>query len=190
MIGSLRGTISGILRGNVVVEVQGVGYRVSVTADTLTSLADGQEILLWTHLAVRENAQDLYGFLNKDDLQWFELLLTVSGVGPKSALAILNAVDTRTLGNAISTNDAKALFGAYGVGKKTAEKIVLELREKVGSIDATKEATVGSDGEVVDALVGLGYSTKEARDAVRALPRGLNTTEDKIREAIKLASRA
>lgn len=188
MIGSLRGTVVGTLRADLLIEVQGVGYRVSVTADTLTAVLDGQEIFLYTHEAVRETADDLYGFLEKDDLVWFELLLTVSGIGPKSALAILNAVDRKTLEQAISRNDAKGISGAFGIGKKTAEKIVLELKEKVGSVE-TSVSEVGSDGDVVDALIGLGYSTKEARDAVRTLPRTLSTTEEKIREAIKIASR-
>ena len=188
MIGSLRGTVLSTLRADVLVEVGGVGYRVSVTAETLTSVLEGQEVLLYTHEAVRETADDLYGFLEKEDLLWFELLLSVSGVGPKSALAIMNAVDRRSLEEAIARNDAKGLSGAFGIGKKTAEKIVLELKEKVGSIEHA-EKSVGSDGDVVDALVGLGYSVKEARDAVRAMPRTLSTTEEKIREAIKIASR-
>lgn len=191
MIGSLRGTVSGIIRGQIVVDVNGVGYRVHVTADTLTSIVEGQELLLWTHMAVRETSHDLYGFLSKDDLAWFELLLTVSGVGPKSALSIVNSVDTATLKNAIARNDAGLVSGAHGIGKKTAEKIVLELREKVGSIETKgSEPVTGSDSDVMDALMGLGYSQKEARDTVRALPKGLEKTEDKIREAIRIASRA
>lgn len=188
MIGSLRGTVIGTIRADLLVEVGGVGYRVSVTADTLTAVIEGQEVLLYTHEAVRETADDLYGFLEKGDLQWFELLLSVSGIGPKSALAILNAVDRRTLEQAITRNDAKGLSGAFGIGKKTAEKLVLELREKVGAVEST-DSDVGSDGDVVDALVGLGYSVKEAREAVRSLPRTLSTTEERIREAIKIASR-
>lgn len=191
MIGSLRGTVVGLIRGTVVVEVHGVGYRVWVTADTLASVHEGDEVRLWTYLAVRETAQDLYGFTEKDDLTWFELLLTVSGVGPKSALAILNAVPTEVLKSAIGRNDAASLARAHGIGKKTAEKVVLELKEKVGSIDTKAGAVVrGSDAEVVDALMSLGYSQKEARDAVGSLPESALTTEDKIREAIKIASRA
>lgn len=188
MIGSLRGTVRGSVRGSILVDVQGVGYRVSLTADTLTRLSDGDSVELWTYLAVRENALDLYGFLDKADLQWFELLLTVSGVGPKSALTILNAIDTQSLETAIARNDASSLARAHGIGKKTAEKIVLELREKVGSVEKSGPGG-GAQGDVVDALVGLGYSQKEARDAARALPQGLTTTEEQIREAIKIASR-
>lgn len=189
MIGSLRGTVLDTLRSDLLVEVQGVGYRVSVTAETLTSVRVGQELLLYTHEAVRETADDLYGFLEKEDLVWFELLLGVSGIGPKSALALMNAVDRHSLAQAVSRNDAKTLSAAFGIGKKTAEKVVLELKEKVGAV-ADSDAHSGSGGDVVDALVGLGYSLKEARDAVRALPRTLTETEEKIREAIKIASRS
>ena len=191
MIGSLRGTVCGLIRGTVVVDVGGVGYRVHVTADTLTRLAEGQEILLWTHLAVRENSEDLYGFFEKDDLVWFELLLTVSGVGPKSALNIVNAVDTDALKDAIARGDAAALGSAHGVGKKTAEKIVLELREKVGAVESKSgRGATSAENDIVDALISLGYSPKEARETLRAIPKTAVTTEEQIREAIKIASRA
>ncbi len=186
MIGFLRGTVRDHMRGTVLVEVAGVGYQVSVSADTLTTLKDGQTVELWTHLAVRENSQELFGFVNRSELVWFELLLTVPGVGPRSALAILSSVDTATLQSAIARKDAATLALAHGIGKKTAEKIVLELREKVGSSDA--ESPRGADADVIAALMALGYSQKEAREALRAIPAGTQTTEEKIREAIKVAS--
>lgn len=189
MLGSLRGTVAGHIRGTVIVEVGGVGYRVHVTADTLTTLHEGDEAHLWTHLAVRENSEDLYGFTTKEGLIWFELLLTVSGVGPKSALAIVNAVDTEELASAIARRDAASLSGAHGVGKKTAEKIVLELQEKVGVLETKSGKVATAESDVVDALVGLGYSQKEAREAARAIPETATTTEERIREAIKIASR-
>ena len=191
MIGSLRGTVSGLIRGTVVVDVGGVGYRMHVTADTLTRLSEGQEVFMWTHMAVRETSQDLYGFLAKDDLIWFELLLTVSGVGPKSALNIVNAVDTDALKGAIALGDATSLASAHGVGKKTAEKIVLELREKVGSIESKSGSAVSNaETDIIDALESLGYSPKEARETLRAIPPTAVTTEERIREAIKIASRS
>ncbi len=189
MIGSLSGVVRGIVRETVVVDVAGVGYRVSVPIATLTKVHEGDTIFLWTHLAVRENAQDLYGFPTREELSWFELLLTVSGIGPKSALAIMNAVDTESLERAIAKNDPAMLSKAFGVGRKTAEKIVLELREKVGSTSSGKETASGSDGDVIDALVGLGYSLREAQGAVHALPKELTTPEARLREALRLASR-
>ena len=187
MIGSLDGVVRGVVRGLVILEVGGVGYGLSTTAETLAKAKEGERMFVWTHLAVRENAHDLYGFETKDDLAWFELLLTVSGVGPKSALAVLNAIDVKTLARAIARNDASAMDRAYGIGKKTAQKIVLELREKVGSADETDGE--GSDGDVGEALLGLGYAAREAREAVRGLPPELTGTEARIREAIRIASR-
>jgi Holliday junction DNA helicase RuvA len=189
MIGSLDGVVRGIMGSSVIIDIQGIGYKVSVPVATLTGASEGAKMFVWTHLAVRENSQDLYGFETKDELQWFELLLGVSGVGPKSAMAIMNAVDTKSLETAIGRNDANMLSKSFGLGKKTAEKIVLELREKVGSIDGKSVAGSGSDGDVVDALVGLGYSLREARDAMHAVPKDITSPEERIRKAISLASR-
>jgi holliday junction DNA helicase RuvA len=188
MIGSLSGKVIGIIRETVVVETGGVGYGAMVPTATLLKVSEGDPLFLWTHLAVRENAHDLYGFETREELQWFELLLTVSGIGPRSALAIMNSADVRALETAVKRNDAASLTKAFGIGKKTAEKVVLELREKVGSLEE-KERVDGSDSDVVDALVSLGYSVREARDAVGALPKDLETPEARIREAIRLASR-
>ncbi len=188
MIGYLSGIIRGSVRGALIIDVHDIGYRVFTTPATLAGAREGDTLAVWTHLAVRENAHELFGFETKEELQWFELLLTVSSVGPRSALAVLNAVDIATLENAITRNDASSLARAFGIGKKTAEKIVLELREKVGSADE-KSSVPGSDGDVIDALEGLGYSVKEARDAVRALPKELSGTEARVREAIRIASR-
>jgi holliday junction DNA helicase RuvA len=187
MIGYVSGVMRGAMRGTMVIDTGGVGYRVRVTATTLAKTREEETLALWTYLAVRENAQELFGFETKEELAWFELLLTVSGVGPRSALAILNAVDQETLERAITRNDANALSHAYGIGKKTAEKVVLELKEKVGAV-GDKGGISGSDADVVDALVGLGYSAREARDAVRELPKDLEKTEARIREAIRIAS--
>ncbi len=187
MIGSLNGTVRGIVRGSIVLEVNNIGYGLSTPASTLAKAHEGESLFLWTHLAVRENAHDLYGFETKDELTWFELLLTVSGIGPKSALSVLNSVDLPTLEKTIARNDPASLASAFGIGKKTAEKIVLELREKVGSIEGSQQHE-GSDGDVIDVLVGLGYSAREARDAVRSIPNNIVNTEGRIREAIRIAS--
>ncbi|MDE2079196.1 MAG: Holliday junction branch migration protein RuvA [Patescibacteria group bacterium] len=188
MIGSVSGKVVGIIRETVVLEAGGVGYRIMVPTATLLKMSDGDTLFLWTHLAVRENAQDLYGFETREELQWFELLLTVSGVGPRSALAIMNSADTRSLEMAVKRNDAASLTKAFGIGKKTAEKVVLELREKVGALDEAEHVD-SSDSDVVDALVSLGYSAREAREAVGAISKDLETPESRIREAIRLASR-
>lgn len=189
MIGSVSGTVRGLIRETVVIDVAGVGYRVAVPISTLTKVKEGDPLFVWTHLAVRENSQDLYGFETREELTWFELLLTVSGIGPKSALAIMNSVDVAGLEKAIGRNDADGLSKAYGIGKKTAEKVVLELKGKVAAGDM-RTRSEGSDGDVIDALVGLGYSLREARDAVSAIPKNLDTPETRLREAIRLASRS
>lgn len=188
MIGSLDGVVRGVIRATLVIEVAGVGYGVSTPAATLAKAKEGEHVFLWTHLAVRENAHDLYGFETKEELTWFELLLTVSGIGPRSALSIMNAVDVKTLERAIAAGDASALDRAFGIGKKTAEKIVLELKEKVGA-PGDLERVSGLDADVVEALAGLGYSAREAREAVRGLPKDISGTEARLREALRAASR-
>jgi Holliday junction DNA helicase RuvA len=188
MIGTLRGVVSAVMRDTVIVDTGAIGYGVFVPVSVLAKAKEGDQVYLWTHLAVRENAEDLYGFETREELSWFEMLISVSGIGPKSALSILNAVDVASLSRAIGAKDAAGLSRAYGIGKKTAEKIVLELREKVAAEPMTKESG-GIDGDVIDALVGLGYSVREARDAVHALPASVEGTENKVREAIRIASR-
>ena len=187
MISFIEGSIKGIVRGTLVVVNSGIGYRINVPAGVLASVNEGDSVSMWTYMAVRENSQDLFGFDSKEELQWFELLLTVSGVGPRSALSIMNSADTKTLQDAIARDDAGSISRAFGIGKKTAEKIVLELREKVGTPEKGG-ATEAHDGEVVEALISLGYSVKEARDAARAIPKDLETAEEKIKEAIRFAS--
>lgn len=188
MIGSIEGVVKGAVRDTIIVKTEaGVGYRVFVMTDVLAKVNEGDTVSLWTHLAVREKAHDLYGFESKEDLYWFELLLTVSGIGPKSALAVMNAASADALRTAIGSQDATVLSQAVGIGKKTAGKIVLELKEKVEPADASSESGT-HQGEIVEALVGLGYSTKEARDAAIGVSKELETTEERIREAIRLAS--
>lgn len=189
MIGYVEGRVVGIIRDTVVVQpTGGPGLRIHTPTATLAKAHEGDTLTLWTHLAVRENAHDLFGFESKEELQWFELLLTVSGVGPRSALAILNTVDTQALAAAISANDASSLTRAFGVGRKTAEKVVLELKEKV--VAAPSSSGQAAESDVVEALVALGYSLIEARDAARAIPKDLGTTEEKVREALRYASKS
>lgn len=191
MIGYVEGSIQSIIRDTVIVsvgtpEMGSLGYRIHVSSATLTQASEGKHLALWTHLAVREHAHDLYGFETREELRWFELLLTVSGIGPRSALSIMNSADLTTLENAISHNDASILARAFGIGRKTAEKIVLELKEKVEPREG--DVIQGNDGEVIEALVSLGYSLKEARDTARAVPKDIEGAEAKIREALRLIS--
>jgi len=190
MIGFISGSVKAVVRDTVIIAVRGtegaIGYRVHTPTATLAKASEGDTLSLWTYLAVREHAHDLFGFESREELQWFELLLSVSGIGPRSALSVMNSADIKTLETAIVQNNPSVLGRAFGIGKKTAEKIVLELKEKVEPSEHTN--STGSDGEVVEALVSLGYSLKEARDTARALPKDMEGTEARIREALRIAS--
>ena len=152
MIGHLEGTVLKVSDGSCILQTGGVGYKIAPTARALASLRGGERASLWTYLAVRENALDLYGFATEDEQRLFELLLTVSGIGPKSALAILDIASVETLRAAISQGNASYLTKVSGVGRKTAEKIVLELRDKVGigTLDAT--SAIAGDQEALEEI--------------------------------------
>ncbi len=190
MISHLTGTIlfSGV--NFVVLEVGGVGYKVFVSPDTLLGLKKntGEEIALWTHQAVRENSLDLYGFLEYEELEFFELLITISGIGPKSALGILAVAPLDTLHSAISSGDTSHLTKVSGVGKKIAEKIVIELRDKIGAIEQSEESAEirKSDIDVLEALQALGYSQKEAVEAMKKINDDTKSVNEKIKEALKI----
>lgn len=191
MIGSIRGKI--ILKTDkyLIVEAGGVGYKVSVTADTLSKLAprlhsgqnETEEVSFWIHTIVREDALDLYGFLNREELEFFEMLINVSGIGPKGALSILGIASIETLRKAISTGDTAYLTKISGIGRKTAEKIVIELREKIG--EEKSGTSLQGELDAMEALKSLGYSQNEARDALKKV-KAETDTNTKIREALKI----
>lgn len=157
-----------------VVECGGVGLGCKITNNTLKNLPDvNKEVFLYTYMNVREDAIDLYGFYTKEELECYKLLITVNGVGPKAAISILSALSPNALAKAVTTGDSKLIATAQGIGAKTAQRIVLELKDKiVGDValaDETVENVVndsGSKTEVISALVGLGYSRTEATSAV------------------------
>lgn len=185
MIAKLRGPIveSGI--GYIIVDVSGVGYRVHAAADTLQKLRGKKgAVELWTHLAVRENSQDLYGFLSAEELSFFEMLIGISGIGPKSALGILSLADVVTLRSAISHGDTSYLTRVSGIGKKNADKIVLELRDKLGALEADETRPEGQ-ADTYEALRALGYDAKSAREAARTVPSDISDTAERLRAALK-----
>lgn len=189
MIGSLKGFVefSGI--NHFIINVSGVGYKVFATLDTIRALGGKNEaVTVWTYLAVRENALDLYGFSERAELELFELLVTIPGIGPKSALGILSVASPDTLKNAISSGDSSYLTKVSGIGKKNAEKIIVELRDKLGSIVNIDEADVSlkKETEALAALEALGYSLRDARDALKDV--GDGTTEEKLKQALKKLS--
>ena len=198
MIASLRGTLIHTDNVSAVVECSGVGFRLAVTKNTLYRLPQkGQEVFLYTFLAVREDALDLYGFIDADELEAFRLITAVNGVGAKIGIAILSEFSPSQLRIYIASGDAKALTAASGVGIKLAQRIVLELKDKVGVIEtddgidlkAVGNATLNSSTkEAVAALVSLGYTQSEASLAVGRLDTSLST-EELIKQALKQLAR-
>ena len=168
MIASLDGVITSVSGTDLVLEVGGVGYRVFAGPSTLSGLSGGQRVRLHTHHLVREDQQALYGFRSTEELAFFELITTVSGVGPKVGLTIVSSRPVADLQLAILQGDDAVLTAVPGVGKKLAGRIVLELREKVDAAGSGAISDGGGETEVVAALEALGYSSREAREAARA----------------------
>jgi holliday junction DNA helicase RuvA len=185
MIGHLEGTITALREGYCILSAGGVGYKVAATRDALARCQPGGRVSLWTHLSVRETALDLYGFSTEHELGLFEKLLTVSGIGPKSALGILDLAPVNTLQTAIVSGNAAYLMSVSGIGKKTAEKIVLELKDKIDEDITAPEAAHG-DHEALEAMQALGYSQAEAREALRKVPVTVTGSNDRIREALRI----
>jgi Holliday junction DNA helicase RuvA len=186
MIGWLEGRVIAVRPTFLILAVGGIGYKVFATKDALLRLSPDATVSLWTHLAVRETAQDLYGFVTEEEMRFFDLLLTVSGIGPKSAMSILDIASVETLRSAISTGRAEYLTKVSGIGRKTAEKIVLELRDKVGAGAESTNATLKGDEDALEALMSLGYSANESRDALRKVGEEFTKSNDRLREALKL----
>lgn len=186
MIGHLEGSVIKVGAGFAIISAGGVGYKVALTREALVTIHSKKTASLWTHLAVRENALDLYGFASEEELRVFELLLSVSGIGPKSALAIVDVASVMTLSSAISQGNASYLTTVSGIGKKTAEKIVLELKDKIGAIAGGASQALRGDEEALEAMKSLGYSQAEARETLRKVPQTIEGTNDRLREALKL----
>lgn len=201
MIAFLKGEVADMTEGSVVLDVNGVGYEVLVPGQLLSMLEGiGQDLKLYTYMQVREDAVVLFGFLTKDDLQMFKMLIGVNGVGPKAGLGILSALGADDLRFAILADDAKRISKAPGIGAKTAQKIILELKDKLDLEDAFEKklaadklspevsAAAGSQmvQDAVQALVALGYGSTEALKVVRSVkPTDDMDVEDILKEALK-----
>lgn len=186
MIGFLEGEVKSATAGSVLMLTGGIGYKVAVTKEALSLLRPGVRAEIFTYLAVREDALDLYGFQTESELTFFELLLSVSGIGPKSALAIMDIASIETLRSAIASSNAGYLTTVSGIGKKTAEKIVFELKDKLGMLGKETPTLLRGDEEALEAMRSLGYSTAEARDVLRKVPRTVEGGSARLREALKL----
>jgi Holliday junction DNA helicase RuvA len=186
MIASVRGTVAAVSADGAVIEVGGFGLAVSCSPGTLARLRLGQTARLATSLVVREDSLTLFGFADDDERALFELLQTANGVGPKVAQTILGVYPPREIRRAIATNDLTALIKVPGIGRKGAERIVLELRDRVGSIDAGSDAAWAGGGvsavapwrdQLTHALAGLGFSAKESGEAIDVLASELAATD-------------
>lgn len=198
MYSYIKGTLEESGEDYIVIEAGGIGYQIYTTGQTFQYLpSQGAELKVYTYLHVREDAMILFGFLTKDDLSVFRLLLGVSGIGPKGALAILSVMTTDDLRFAVLGDDAKAIAKAPGVGAKTAQRLILELKDKLSLEDAFEQKlaknedmvqnkTGGAKNEAVQALVALGYSSSEALKALHGVEIQENTdVEDILKAALK-----
>ncbi len=188
MIGFLHGHVMSHTGGECLLRVGDVGYRVWIPEGLSHAHPKGAELDIYVHHHFREAEQELYGFATLDELDLFEKLISVSGIGPKIGLAALSTSSLDRLRNAIATGEPAYLTSISGIGAKTAQRMILELKGKVFS-SSPSGMVVSGDDEVVQALIGLGYSTQEARTIVAKIPESAQTMEARLKEALKLMAR-
>lgn len=187
MIGYLSGKAHEGTHSTLLLDVRGVGYQVNVTESTLAWALAQKDISLWIHTLVREQSLDLYGFETQNELYFFEKLLEVSGIGPKSALGIIGLASTDTLYQAIVSENIAFLTSVPGIGKKTAERMCIELRDKLKDYAGETAMTEQEgDGDVVDALLALGYSPAQAHNAVSQISKETVEVKARIKEALNI----
>lgn len=186
MIRLIKGRVLEINEKSLILETGGIGYEIFCTTDDLIRTKPGNEEIFRTKLVIREDAHELYGFTQKDDLVFFENLLLVSGVGPKSAVSIISIGSTESLKKAIGSGDVEYLKKVSGIGKKTAEKIVIELRDKLHSLGhQSLDGELGREADAILALESLGYSREDAREALKNIPENITDVGAKITLALK-----
>ena len=189
MIASLEGIIDAVSKDGLIVNVNGIGFKVTVTTSVLSEMGiTGREVKLYTHFHVREDDMSLFGFGSLDELKLFETLISVSGLGPKTGMAMLSAMSADQVAMAIASGSVEMLTTIPGIGKKTADRLILELKDKVGGVMISSPAgkAAQENADVVSALVSLGYSVQETTRAVNALPSGKKLTlENKVKLALQ-----
>jgi len=190
MIGRLTGTLAAKSPPQLLVDVGGVGYELDVPMSSFYNLpAIGERVTLLTHFVVREDAQLLFGFLTAEERSTFRLLVKISGVGPRTALSILSGLSVAELAQAISMQEAGRLVKVPGIGKKTAERLLLELKGKLGpDLAAPANPVSDAQADIVQALIALGYNDRDATLALKSLPAGIGVS-DGIKQALKSLSR-
>ncbi len=190
MIAYLKGKILHIKSNYLILEVNDLGYQVFCNENTLLSLKEGDEIKIYTHHQVKEDLNELYGFLTLPELELFKLVISISGVGPKSGLNVLAAATVEDITQAILSEDPELLKSVSGIGTKTAERLVIELKSKIGKmgkyLTGKDLSTVPGDVEVIEALIGLGYSRKEVMFAVKEIDKKIKDTSEKIKATLKI----
>ena len=194
MISYVKGTVAYIGNDCIVVDIYGIGYNILVSLSTASAVVMEKEVKIYTYMNVKENELSLFGFLTKEELNMFNLLIGVNGVGPKSAVAMLGALSPSQLALAIATEDIKALSVGQGIGKKIAQRIALELKDKVGADTITTgveivqkvDVTTGERAEALSALMALGFTKNEAENAIKAVFVNGMATEEIISKALKV----
>lgn len=186
MLAYLHGTVIAANEKSLTVELNGIGFEVFVTPTLALATKTGTTIELHTHLNVREDALELFGFLSAAERDFFRQLLTISGVGPRSALGVLAVASVDDVRQAVISGDPSLLMTVSGIGRKTAERIVVELKEKLAreTTDRQSGLTAG-DGTILDALINLGYTAQEAREALRAVPSSVTEIDDRLKAALR-----
>ena len=191
MYSYLKGIVEEINLDHIVIDNNGIGYKINASANTITKVQLGYECKIYTKLIVKEDDMSLYGFCDKEELKMFELLTSISKIGPKVGIGILSFASPKQIGAYIVSEDIAKLSKAPGVGKKTAERIVLELKDKIDKNNIEFETTLLnsqpiaiSQDEAVDALLALGYSLQESKDAVQKCKKDVLNTEDIIKKSL------
>lgn len=185
MIALLQGKIELKTDKFVILNVGGVGYKIFCSGATLKKLTDKDETKLFIHLYPRENLLDLYGFLSFEELEFFEMLISISGIGPKAGLAVLSIASLKDLKASIASGQVSLLTKVSGIGKKTAERVILELSSKI-LVPGGEVSQLMADDETIDALVSLGYTNRQASQALKQVSGKIKGTTDRIKEALKI----
>jgi len=193
MIGHLEGTVKAVRKNYLILSTDYVGYKVFVTPQLSLTSDPGKKLSLYIHTHVREDQISLFGFTTLPELEFFELLLTVSGVGPKLAVSVMSLSDLNMIKSGILNEDPNVFTKVSGIGRKTAERLIIELKDKItdefgGKEEGLREISK-AQADVLDVLLALGYSRTEARDALAGLPKNLGSSEEKIREALRLLAK-
>ena len=188
MISSLKGKITYIGDGFLEIFPENIGYKVSCLPRSLEAYSAGQEAEIFTYLHVRENALELYGFESRKERDFFEILISISGIGPKGALGILQAAPIDLLRKAIASGDTSVLTRVSGIGEKTAQRIIIELKGKLKDIAEEDGGDLREGGDIIEALTGLGYTRTQAQQALGEIPEDIEGVENKVKEALKILS--